>query len=90
MPFFGIAGVHFWTYPKENQTSDILAAPSLLPHVRSLLNDLGVEHEILIHDVNEVLKDENPEQELEQLTRQATTGHRLTWKSYARYAGTQN
>jgi len=76
-------GVHFWTYPKVNQTTDILASPRLYPHVQNLLGELGVNHDVVIHDIDEIVQTENPE--LPE-TRQGV-GHRMNWDSYHRYSG---
>ena len=82
----GKHGVHFWTFPKPHQSSDILTSPRIYPHVRSLLEELGIEHNIIHEDIEKLIQLENPVAEEVPESRQAT-GHRMDWKTYHRYNG---
>jgi len=83
----GKHGVHFWTLPKEHQTTDILASPRLYPHVKSLLDELGLEHDIVHDDIEKLIQEENVEAgEVLPESRQLA-GHRMDWNNYHRYSG---
>jgi len=82
----GKHGVHFWTFPRENETTDILASPRLFPHVQSLLDGLGVDHDVVHHDISEILAEENVAVQEEATGRQLASQHRMNWNTYHRYS----
>ncbi|CAG7837705.1 unnamed protein product [Allacma fusca] len=90
MTLDGHNGVHFWTFPKQNLTTDILTSPGTEMHVRDLLNNLGLSHNVVIEDVDELLKTENPDLPEGSLDPKQGAGHRMTWQKYHRYADIVN
>lgn len=64
MSLDGARGVRFWKYPLLNASSDILASPTRLAHVQSLLDSLGLQHSILISDVETLLQEEQLYQDI--------------------------
>ncbi len=95
----GMRGVHFWKYPLVNGSSDILASPAQLRHIQGLLTALGLSHNVMIQDVEELLRNENPQQiaspydagsmmEMEQMMEtKATVASSAFFQRYQRYDG---
>jgi murein tripeptide amidase MpaA len=51
--------VHFWKYPLVNASTDILASPSQRKHIQALLDTMGLSHNIMIEDVDDLLRQES-------------------------------
>lgn len=60
----------FWTYPLANKTLDIFTAPEEFGRVKSLLKELGLDHDVIFHDAEEITQHEQP------------TSRKLVWVNY--------
>ncbi|ODN04498.1 Carboxypeptidase B [Orchesella cincta] len=57
-----VHGINYWTYPLENRSLDIFTSPKQLSRVQGVLKDLGLDHDVVFHDAEEIMHYEQPPQ----------------------------
>ncbi|XP_032683426.1 carboxypeptidase B-like [Odontomachus brunneus] len=78
-------GFRYSIWSNNASITDIMVKSCMLKHVGNVLRNAGLEYDILINDVQQAIKDENPslspdvQEELE-----GRKGHRMEWTSYHR------
>lgn len=91
LKFEDVPGIEFWSDAKlllqprgifVTSATDILVAPDVAGHMEESLRQARLPFEILINDVQEAIRDENPPKSEDEEDLMSRNGHTLTWERY--------
>ncbi|XP_059470334.1 carboxypeptidase B-like [Neocloeon triangulifer] len=75
-------GVQVWATHNGSAQVDLLSAPFAWDAVRSGLANAGINYFVMIENLQDSIRRENPPMEPEEEEWENRSGHRLTWKRY--------
>ncbi|KAI9553939.1 hypothetical protein GHT06_019210 [Daphnia sinensis] len=91
LKFEDVPGIEFWSDAKlllqprgifVTSATDILVAPDVVGHMEESLRQARLPFEILINDVQEAIRNENPPKSENEEDLMSRNGHTLTWERY--------
>ncbi|CAB3388305.1 Hypothetical predicted protein [Cloeon dipterum] len=78
-------GVQLWATHNMSTQLDLLVAPTAWTNITTELNQSGIKYSIIIENLQDSIRNENPPMEPEEEEWENRSGHRLTWKRYHHY-----
>ncbi|XP_057376150.1 uncharacterized protein LOC130697054, partial [Daphnia carinata] len=91
LKFEDVPGIEFWSDAKlllqprgifVTSATDILVAPDVADHMEESLRQARLPFEILINDVQDAIRNENPPKSENEEDLMSRNGHTLTWERY--------